>query len=391
MEHVDAGLAAMSECDGILAELRACNGAGFSSARPMPGAIYHSEAFAALERDCIFLRDWICLGRAADLSREGAFATETVADVPVLAVRQADGTIRAYLNVCAHRFAKLVDARAGAKKLFVCPYHSWAYDTAGRLVRAPYTDDVPDFERSEISLRELHTEIWEGFLYISLAKERPRPLAQRLERITDEVIGQYVMAGYETVFRDEMPVAANWKNMIENFIESYHVFAVHAATFGTSDKDPHDYVCGPDMEDCAFHWGMQEDDEGLGAAHADNIPLKGDWRRTVVVGSVFPNHLITLTPGYLWSVTVLPVATGEMRAVWLVAVAPEVLNDIPAAKRDGWVADLRAFMDAANGEDKPVIEALFQGTHMRPGPGHYHPVERNLWNFATYIERMTSG
>ena len=74
--------------------------------------------------------------------------------------------------------------------------------------------------------------------------------------------------------------------------------------------------------------------------------------------------------------------------MWLVAVAPEVLNAIPSGERDGWLADLRVFMDAANGEDKPVIEALHRGTLVTPGLGYYHPVERNLWNFATYLERM---
>ena len=381
----------MIETDKIVADIRASNGKDFSTARPMPGAVYHSDAFAALERDCIFRQEWISIGRAADLAREGSFLTETVGEVPVLAVRQADGKIRAYLNVCAHRFAKLVDKRVGAKKLFVCRYHAWAYDITGRLVRTPYTESAPGFNSEPVSLRELHTEVWEGFLYVTLAAERPRSLSERLHHITDQVIGRYRMARYETVMQDVMPIAANWKNMIENFIESYHVFAVHSATFGTAGKDLDAYICGPDMEDCAFHWSVKEADDGMGAAHSENTSLDGPWRRTTVVGCVFPNHLITLAPDYLWSVTVLPTASGEMRAVWSVAVAPEVLNSFAGFERDEWLGDLRRFMDTANGEDKPVIEALFQGTHMTPAPGYYHPVERNLWNFSTYIERMTAS
>ena len=379
------------EADRILAELRARNGTDYETARPMPSSVYHSDAFAALEREKMFRQEWNCIGRAADLAEEGAFLTASVGDVPVLAVRQADGQIRCYLNACAHRFAKIEGARTGVKKRFVCPYHYWSYDLSGRLVRAPHMRTACGFEPGSVSLHELHKEVWEGFLYVTLAADPPRPLSERLQRVTDEVIGQYGMARYETVFQDDLPIAANWKNMIENFIESYHVFAVHAATFGTAGKFPDAYILAPDMDDCAFHWSAKEADDGLGAAHPGNTSLEGEWRRTTVVGAVFPNHLITLAPDYFWSITVLPVAPNEMRAVWSVAVAPEVLSGLSSDDRDAWLMDLRCFMDAANDEDKPVIEALFQGTQMTATPGYYHSIERNLWSFANYIERMTSG
>ena len=362
----------------------------FDIARPMPGKVYHSESFAALERERIFHHGWICLGRVSDFAREGSFVTETIGDVSVVAVRQANGTIKAFLNACAHRFARLVNEREGARKLFVCPYHAWTYDGAGTLVRAPHMEASDRFDLEAVSLREIHTDVWQGFLYVSLASEPPSPASERLERITSEVIAPYRMKHYETVIQDEMPVAANWKNMIENFIESYHIFAVHAATFGISGKNPNAYICGPDMNHCAFHWGIQPKEEGMGAAHASNTSLTGEWRRTTVIGCVFPCHLITLAPDYMWSVTVLPVACGEMRAIWSVSVAPEVLETVEAVERDSWISNLRSFMDLANNEDRPIIEALWKGTRMTPGNGFYHPVERNLWNFATYIKQMTA-
>lgn len=376
------------EADGILAELRASLGSGFENARPMPVGIYHAPAVTGLEREHIFTQEWICVARVGDLASEGAFVTERIADVPVLLVAQADGSIAGFINACAHRFAQVVHERAGRKKLFVCPYHAWSYDAAGRLVRAPHMKSAPGFEQADVSLTPLHTEIWEGFVYVSLARERPAPLGERLADITSQVIGRYNMAGYETVHRDEMPVKANWKNMIENFIESYHLFAVHTETFATAGKSPDVYTCSPYMDGCAFHWSAKESDEGLGAAHPDNTALEDEWRRTTVVGCVFPNHLITLAPDYLWSVTVLPEAQGRMRAVWSVSVAPEILNALEGEARETWIADLVRFMDTANAEDKPVIEALFQGTRMASGRGHYHPIEHNIWNFAGYLERM---
>jgi phenylpropionate dioxygenase-like ring-hydroxylating dioxygenase large terminal subunit len=381
---------AAADLEGIHAALVKSNGTEFSHAIPMPGAVYHSAAFAEHERERIFRREWICIGRATDLSGAGSFITETVDDVAVIAVRQRDDTIKAFLNVCAHRFAKLETAASGTKKLFTCPYHAWSYDTAGRLVRAPFSEGVAGFDPKCISLREVHTELWEGFVYVSLAAERPTSPSDRLRQITSEVIGQYGMAEYVTVLRDELPVAANWKNMIENFIESYHLFAVHQATFGPAKKTPDDYVCGPDLDACAFHWGAKESDEGLGAAHPENTRLEGEWRRITVVGVVFPNHLITLGPDYLWSVTVHPDGPGRIRATWSLSMAPEVVGAIADGDRQAWLDGLREFMDALNAEDKPVIEALHRGTTKTAGPGWYHPIERNIWNFANYLQNITA-
>ncbi len=376
------------ELDRILSALSEANAHEFEAARPMPGSVYHSVRVHEREMQNLFRREWMCLGRSCDLAGEGDYVADRVAGVPVLAVRQANGSLKAFLNACAHRFAQIAVEGNGSRRLFVCPYHAWTYDAAGVLVRAPHMEDLENFDESTHGLREIHVEEWQGFVYVSLAPVRPSPLNARLTQLTDEVVGRYDMARYQTVIRDTMPVAANWKNMIENFIESYHVFVVHAATFATDGKMPTDYVCGPDMAWATCHWGTRTGGEGRSIAHASNTALEGDWRRTTVVVCVFPNHLITLAPDYLWSVTVKPDGVGAMQADWSVAVPPEVLGDVGDAGRAAWLAQLRGFMDAANDEDKPVIEALHRGTAMTPGAGRYHPIERNLWNFACYLERM---
>ncbi len=105
---------------------------------------------------------------------------------------------------------------------------------------------------------------------------------------------------------------------------------------------------------------------------------------------IFPCHLVTLMPDYLWYISVQPLGTDRMQATWSVAVPPEVLDDIPAADYDGWLKDFKSYMDIANGEDKELVEALHRGSGSPILPeGAYHPIERNLWQFTRYLARMT--
>jgi hypothetical protein len=106
----------------------------------------------------------------------------------------------------------------------------------------------------------------------------------------------------------------------------------------------------------------------------------------------FPNHLMTLMPDFLWWISVQPVGTDQFRATWGVAIPPEVLADIDPADYDQWLSDLRDYMNVANDEDKLLVEALNTGSASPILPkGTYHPLERNLWQFARYLARMTAG
>ena len=101
---------------------------------------------------------------------------------------------------------------------------------------------------------------------------------------------------------------------------------------------------------------------------------------------VFPNHLVTLMPDYLWYISVQPEGVDRMQATWGVAVPPEVLADIEEKDFPDWLRQFRGYMDVANDEDKPLVEALHRGSASALLPaGTYHPIERNLWQFTRYL------
>ena len=373
----------------VLERLKEAAGRPFEDARPIPAEVHHSRAFLDRERQSIFTQEWICVGRSDEIAAHGDYMTHEIAGVPIFVVRQADLSIKAFVNACAHRFSRLLSGEAGSRKRFTCPYHAWTYDCAGALVRAPFMEMQEGFDLSTHRLRELLVEVWEGFLYATLAENPAKSLAEALAPLRDNVVGRYDMAGYRTVLRETMTWDANWKNLIENFSESYHVPIAHRKTFARHKKDLGAYICGEDSDHYGYHRAAQPSNSGSGAAHPANDRLQGEWRRMMIDFCIFPSHLVTLMPDYLWYITVQPSGTAQMRATWGVAFPPEILAEVPADEYESWLANFKAYMDTANGEDKPLVESLYRGTASPLLPhGTLHPIERNIWQFTRYLARV---
>ena len=122
--------------------------------RSLVGADYHAAEVFERERERIFHTDWYCVGRAEDVGT-GSFVVVDVVGESVILVRDRDGVLRAFLNACRHRGARLCDGAGPVGRTIVCPYHAWTYDLSGALKGAPGFRDVPGFEKDEHSLVEL--------------------------------------------------------------------------------------------------------------------------------------------------------------------------------------------------------------------------------------------
>ncbi|MBT5984303.1 MAG: Rieske 2Fe-2S domain-containing protein [Thiotrichales bacterium] len=376
--------------DRVLKSLNEASQTPFEKAIPIPSAVNHSIKFYNFEQDKIFNQEWICIGRCDEIPAPGDYLTHEIAGTPVLAVRQESGEIIGFVNACAHRFTCLVKDRSGHAFAFTCPNHAWTYGIDGQLNHAPFMDSKPGFDPKQNNLEALHTESWEGFLYITLSKKPSKSITKSLENFRENIVGQYDMSSYQTVIRESMSWNANWKNLIENFTESYHVPIAHQKTFANHKKQIKDYECGEDSYHYCYHFAPQESDSGSGAAHPNNTKLKGGWRRTMVDFCVFPNHLVTLMPDYLWWVSVMPSGVGQFKATWGVAVPPEILDEIPKKDYDNWLQEMVNYMSNANEEDRSLVEGLFRGSASHRLPrGAFHPIEKNLWQFMRYLSKKT--
>ncbi|MCY4500567.1 MAG: aromatic ring-hydroxylating dioxygenase subunit alpha [Alphaproteobacteria bacterium] len=204
-------------------------------AHGLPAAAYTSEAFFALENERIFTSSWVLAGFKHELARPGDAMPATVAGRPVLLLRDTAGQIRAFHNVCRHRCLKLVDEPGNVGRAIRCPYHSWTYGLDGGLRAAPYFGGrepraVPaGFDRSQHGLVPVRSAVWHDWIFVNLDGGAPpfeefvAPLRKRLHGLNLDRV-QHL----STI--DFGEVAANWKLLMENFIEPYHVQFVHSRT-----------------------------------------------------------------------------------------------------------------------------------------------------------------
>ncbi|MEV6710679.1 aromatic ring-hydroxylating dioxygenase subunit alpha [Lentzea sp. NPDC051208] len=199
----------------------------------LPGNTYTDAAIFALEQQNIFERMWFCAVRGADLPDAGNFRTVQIGRESVLVTRSRDGSLRAFLNICRHRGAKLcVEETGTVKRNFQCPYHAWTYGLDGRLVAAPNLTSMPDVDRVEYGLKTVQLREWLGYAWISLADE-PASFEETVQQDVRErlgnldAIGNYQVSELELGRRITYDVKANWKLIIENFMECYHCATIH--------------------------------------------------------------------------------------------------------------------------------------------------------------------
>ncbi|SDM69077.1 aromatic ring-hydroxylating oxygenase subunit alpha [Nonomuraea jiangxiensis] len=199
----------------------------------LPGRSYTDPEVFADEQTRIFENLWFCAVRAADLAAPGAFRTVQVGRESVIVVRGRDDRLRAFLNVCRHRGARLCLEDSGeVRRTIRCTYHAWSYDLDGRLAAAPNLARMPDIDRVEYGLVPVHLREWLGYAWVCLA-ERPPSFEETVtyaatERLGDPAaIEHYHVEGLALGRRIVYDVAANWKLLVENFMECYHCATIH--------------------------------------------------------------------------------------------------------------------------------------------------------------------
>lgn len=199
----------------------------------LPGEYYTDPEVFALEQERIFEAMWFCVARASELARPGQFRTCQVGGESVLVSRSRDGGVRAFLNICRHRGARLCTQESGeVRRAFQCPYHAWTYGLDGKLVAAPNLTSMPDVDRGEYGLVGVHVREWLGYVWVCLAEEAPsfedEVMGAVVERLGDvESIERYGVGELRVGRRITYDVKANWKLIVENFMECYHCATIH--------------------------------------------------------------------------------------------------------------------------------------------------------------------
>ena len=207
------------------------------TSRTLPWSWYTDPAVLQLEQERIFRRPWHYAGRADEVSEAGSFSATRAGDVPSVLVRDEEGTLPAFLNVCRHR-GSLVCEGAGRRSTLQCPYHAWTYSLDGKLLSAPRAAREGGLEMDELGLVPLLLETWGPFVFVN-----PDPDAAPLSQFLDDVPEHIAAAGIDVgalrfLARTESEIAANWKTCSENFLECYHCPVAHPGSLRSWTSRP---------------------------------------------------------------------------------------------------------------------------------------------------------
>ena len=203
----------------------------------IPGSRYTSEEFFQQEWDGMWTKVWLLLGREAELPEPGDWQMEEVGPEEILMVRQKEGGVKAFYNVCQHRGNPLVSESKGTVlRRFVCKYHSWAFLPDGTLNFAPDKEDFPEGNPcNKVNLEEVRCETFAGFIWINMDPDCIS-LQKFLGPIWDDWEARNIDTWHRTM-ANSMWLPCNWKVVLDNFNESYHVPTVHqGATPDTNRK-----------------------------------------------------------------------------------------------------------------------------------------------------------
>ena len=194
-----------------------------------------SPEFYELEREAIFKRAWLNVGRVEQLPRKGSYFTKelVIAKTSVVIVRGADDEIRAFYNVCRHRGNKLVwrdfprEETSGVSRQFVCKYHGWRYDLDGACSFVQQEQEFFDLDKGDYGLVPVHCDVWAGFIFVNLAEEPEQNLIDFLgPDVTKLEHYPFETQTERWFYRAE--VGANWKLYMDAFQEFYHAPMLHA-------------------------------------------------------------------------------------------------------------------------------------------------------------------
>ncbi len=351
---------------------------------------YTSDEFFALERERVFRSGWVAVGLLDRVRNAGDVLVADVGGRSIFVVRNRDGELRGFYNVCRHRGTALLregECRVG--RFVRCPYHGWAYDLDGKCLGTPlFTYEIPDdqrpafdmgedaeFDKADFGLLTVPVDTWGPLVFASLDPE-PGDLHEHLGDLPERTAG-YRLDEWTLADTRQYDIAGNWKLIAENF-EWYHLPWVHPELNRLSPVDAHYHWQGPGM----YLGGCVElQDDGWN--NKDLPPIEGlsdEDLRFSRFGYVFPNAGLVISPNSVWILFVDPVSPHRtIETTWLLT-HPESAST-PAAQVE--VEKLATFLDTVNKEDVDIIERVHAGLDGTPFPGG-----RMCYRFEAMIHRF---
>ena len=315
----------------------------------LPGRYYYDPDIYRQELSAIFYRSWQYVCHLSRLREPGQYFVRDIGDQCVVVLRADDGAIVAYHNVCQHRAHRLCEGEGRINRRIVCPYHNWAYAMSGELLFARGSELMADFPKCDIRLQPVRVDQVCGFVFVNL-DDGAASFAETYPGLEAEILALAPAAAeLERAHVQDFPLAANWKNSVENYSECYHCPNQHPSLVdGALDigrytirinQNYHRHV----TTDVGEKQGYSMD---AAAGEEENF---GSWL-------VWPNMVFEVYPG--GNLTVFHhVPTGPERCV------QETEWYFPRGEPTAREREVIDFVNAVREEDLPICESVQRGLH----------------------------
>ncbi|MFC3615089.1 aromatic ring-hydroxylating dioxygenase subunit alpha [Lutimaribacter marinistellae] len=299
------------------------------NAHGLPNAHYIDPAVHAEESHALLMESWSGLAVTADVPEPGDAAPMEFLGIPLLLIRDREGQVRVFQNICRHRGMILVEEPRKIEGAIRCPYHSWCYSTQGKLVSTPHVggpgqNTHQGIKRSELGLIEVRSHIWRDVVWINISGTAPdfaEVHAELIERWSEFDQPQY-HGGTESRF--VLDVNCNWKLAVENYCESYHLPWVHPGLNSYSRLEDHYHIEEPGRFSGQGTLVYRQLKGEAGEAFPDYQGLSDKWDTAAEYISVFPNVLLGVHRDHSFAIILTPVAQNRTQEhVHLFYTAPD--------------------------------------------------------------------
>ncbi len=328
-------------------------------AHTLASRFYTDPSILEIEKARIFRRTWQLVGTLdhacgevnglqRTIADRETFFTAEVAGEPIVVVRDKEGTLRAFSNVCRHR-AGPIALGSGCKNVLRCAYHGWTYTLDGRLIGTPDVEGVEFFDRSTMGMVPLRLETWEQFIFVNFDRGA-EPLSAYLGDIPEQARG-FQFAGLQFAERRDYVINCNWKVYVDNYLEGYHIPIAHPGLMREIDysqyrTDTFRYH----SQQFAPIRAMKAEDSG------DRAYAPGSGTQEALYFWIFPNLMLNIYPDNVSTNLIVPLSQDKTLTIfeWF-------FHDIASAKVRERMKKAIAFSDEVQQEDIGLCESVQRG------------------------------
>jgi Rieske 2Fe-2S family protein len=344
-------------------------------------AAYTDHSWFEREQRLLFARTWQVVAHLEQLSQPRSYVTVRVGGAPIVIIRHGDGALRAFHNVCRHRGMLMLDGSGNALEDITCSYHGWRYDLDGRLSVVPQRrTQFPDLDAAACGLWQASVDEWEGMVFVN-PTSTARPLPEALGRLPDH-IGSYRPGQLTLVGAVDVPAACNWKLLVENHVDVYHLWYLHRDSLGDFDHNRFEH------HQLGANWASYEPlrrpDADAAQLTSGTVAIRAlDERDRNGLGAhlAFPNTLMASNAEFFMSYAVVPESAERSHVE--IRIRAEA-----GADGDALVAAARSFIEEdINACER--IQAALRSPWFAVGPlaqGHEAPITAFHQNLFEFLE-----